>query len=255
MSGRHRTPGNHRGLAAAVVAGVLALSGTVSVGFALAEQRLPTQVPLAAADTDAVPTPGSLPASQRPRAAPTSAAPVGLVLPPSAPVALAVPAIGVKSRLLHLGQTADGALEVPGPGPAYDQAAWYRYSPTPGVLGPAIISGHVDSAANGPSVFFRLGSLRPRDTIHVTRADGSVAVFAVDQVRRFHKKGFPTQLVYGDTDHAALRLITCGGEFDRRSGDYLDNIVVMASLVRSSGGPASAKVPQPGRREPLRDTP
>jgi sortase (surface protein transpeptidase) len=119
---------------------------------------------------------------------------------------------------------------VPAPGPDYDRAGWYRYSPVPGALGPAVIAGHVDSAAVGPSVFFRLSSLRPGDTALVTRTDGSVAEFAVDGVRRYPKGQFPTELVYGDTDHAALRLITCGGAF--ANGHYFDNIVVRASLVR-----------------------
>ena len=149
----------------------------------------------------------------------------------SVPVRLDIPAIGVKTPLLSLGQTATGAMEVPAPGPHYDEAGWYRYSPTPGTLGPAIITGHVDSAAHGPSVFFRLGDLHPRDSVRVTRADDSVAVFTVDEVRRFSKTSFPSALVYGNTNHAALRLITCGGPFDRASGHYRDNIVVLASLT------------------------
>ena len=64
----------------------------------------------------------------------------------------------------------------------------------------------------------------------VTRTDGSVATFEVDEVRLFRKKAFPTELVYGNTDHAALRLITCGGPFDS-AGHYRDNVVVLASLV------------------------
>ena len=151
------------------------------------------------------------------------------MLPASAPLALAIPAIGVRSPLLHLGQTAQGSLEVPAPGPHYNDAGWYRHSPTPGSLGPAIIVGHLDSA-QAPSVFFRLADLRPQDTVLITRTDGSVATFAVDDVRRYPKERFPTQLVYGNTDHAALRLITCGGAFDD-SGRHLDNIIVLASLV------------------------
>lgn len=149
----------------------------------------------------------------------------------SAPTSLVIPSIGVRTSLLRVGQAADGSIEVPPPGPTYDLAGWYRYSPTPGSLGPSVIVGHIDSAKNGPSVFFRLGELRPRDTVSVTRADGSVAVFAVDDVRRFRKRDFPTALVYGNTANAALRLITCGGPFDRTRGEYLDNIVVTASLV------------------------
>jgi sortase (surface protein transpeptidase) len=90
--------------------------------------------------------------------------------------------------------------------------------------------GHVDSAKDGPSVFFRLGELRRGDRVAVTRADDSVAIFVVDEVHRYAKNDFPTDRVYGDIDHAGLRIITCGGAFDDAAGHYLDNIVVFASL-------------------------
>jgi sortase (surface protein transpeptidase) len=216
--------------------GVLVLSGATCIGVAVTHQRHPQEPPLSAVASFA--PPARLPPSagrQLPTAA-TVPRVLGPVLPASEPLAIAIPAIGLRSPVLRLGQAADGSLEVPAPGPHYDEAGWYRYSPTPGSLGPAVIAGHVDSEAAGPSVFFRLGSLRPRDTVLITRADGSVAVFAVDAVRRYPKSRFPSQLVYGDTNRAALRLITCGGPFDRGSGHYLDNIIVLASLVRAGGG-------------------
>lgn len=158
---------------------------------------------------------------------------LGPTLPRSKPVTLDIPSIGVHSVVQDLGQTAAGALEVPAPGPHYNEAAWYRYSPTPGSLGPAILLGHVDSAADGPSVFFRLGELRPGDRVSITRADASIAVFMVDEVHRYAKDDFPTELVYSDIDHAGLRIVTCGGAFDDSTGHYLDNIVVFASLAGS----------------------
>jgi len=241
---------------------MLAMSGLTCIGFALTHQDHAPQPPLTAASsidpaehhratplrrpTTAAPRDkaggrhraASAPhAESRPRyAASGDPSAVGPVLVSSTPRRLVIPAIGVTSSLLHLGQTAAGAIQVPSPGPDYNRAGWYRYSPTPGSVGPAVIAGHVDSAADGPSVFYRLGALRPHDRILVTRADGSVAVFAVDAVRRYTKKAFPAKVVYGDTDRAALRLITCGGPFDRSTGHYLDNIVVLASLLRSTGG-------------------
>lgn len=101
----------------------------------------------------------------------------------------------------------------------------------PGQLGPAVIEGHVDSAAAGPSVFFRLGAPGPGDQAEVLRADGTTAVFTVNAVRRYPKDRFPTEGVYGSTNHAALGLITCGGPFDRTSGHYRDNIVTFAHLT------------------------
>ena len=157
------------------------------------------------------------------------------MLPPPAPkpLSLQIPAIGVRSPIHALGLADDGTVETPAPGPRYNHAAWYRHSPTPGSLGPSILLGHVDSAAEGPSVFFRLGELIAGDRVLVTRADDTVAVFRVDRVRRYAKSDFPADLVYGNIDHAGLRLVTCGGAFDSASGHYLDNIVVFASLVGS----------------------
>lgn len=235
MRPAHARRRSFREVTAAVATGVLALSGLTCIGVAMGNQQDAPQPPPPVADALGSPAREPTPASQRPSPVTTAPPVVGPVLPSSVPLALSIPAIGVRSPLLLLGRTADGALEVPVPGPHYDDAGWYRYSPSPGSLGPAVIVGHVDSAADGPSVFFRLGDLRPRDTVLVTRTDGSVAVFAVDDVRRYPKARFPTQFVYGNTNHAALRLITCGGSFDRASGHYLDNIVVTASLVSGAG--------------------
>jgi sortase (surface protein transpeptidase) len=107
---------------------------------------------------------------------------------------------------------------------------WYKYSPTPGELGPAIIVGHVDSY-KGISVFWRLRELVPGDTIDITRADGSVAKFQVNSLQQFDQTNFPTQAIYGDINYAGLRLITCGGTFNRKTGHYDHNMVVFASLA------------------------
>lgn len=162
-----------------------------------------------------------------------SSAAVASTLSRSRPLRLDIPSIDVHSAVRHLGQTPGGALEVPAPGPHYNDVGWYRHSPTPGSLGPAILLGHVDSAADGPSVFFRLGELRSGDLVSVTRADNSVAVFRVDEVHSYAKDDFPTELVYSDIDHAGLRIVTCGGAFDDSTGHYLDNIVVFASLTHT----------------------
>jgi sortase (surface protein transpeptidase) len=118
-----------------------------------------------------------------------------------------------------------------------DEAAWYKYSATPGQIGSSVIEGHVDSY-QGPAVFFRLGALRPGDAIDVTLADGVTAIFRVTGVREYLKSEFPATAIYGATDYAALRLITCGGVFDYATGHYLSSTVVFASLTSSR--PATA---------------
>ncbi len=148
----------------------------------------------------------------------------------SLPVWLSIPAIGVNGPLGEVGRNPNGTIQVP---PLYarpSEAAWYRLSPTPGALGPAVIVGHVDDYL-GPAVFFHLGALRPGEQVDVRRADGTVAVFRVDGVRRYAKTAFPTAAVYGTTRAAALRLVTCGGAFDAATRHYLDSIVVYASLA------------------------
>jgi sortase (surface protein transpeptidase) len=156
----------------------------------------------------------------------------GPVLARSLPLRLAIPAIGVQTTVQQLGLDPDGSVQVPPLG-RDSHAGWYKYSPTPGELGPSVILGHIDSAAYGPGVFFRLGDLRQRDRISITLADHTVAVFEVERVVEYRKTKFPTLAVYGNTDHAALRLITCGGTFDPARHSYESDIVAYAALVSS----------------------
>jgi hypothetical protein len=148
----------------------------------------------------------------------------------STPVRIRIPAIGVDSGLMDLGLQSDGSLEVP---PEGFPAGWYTDAPTPGELGPAIIAGHVDWEGS-PGVFFALRDLTPGAEVTVAREDGRTALFRVTSVEQFPKGAFPTDAVYADIDHAGLRLITCGGSFDRQARSYSDNIVVFAALVSSA---------------------
>jgi hypothetical protein len=150
----------------------------------------------------------------------------------SPPVAVDIPAIGVDSSLLRLGINADGTMRVPSLTTQASKAAWYKYSATPGQIGVSVIEGHLDSYL-GPGVFFRLGALQPGDRVNVTLADGVTAVFRVTGVRQYLKSQFPARTIYGATDHAALRLITCGGAFDNVTRHYLRSTVVFASLASS----------------------
>ena len=164
---------------------------------------------------------------------PTTAPPATLELPAAAPVSLTIPAIGVSSPLSSLGRNSDGTVEVPSLEDPDAGAGWFRDSPEPGSVGPSVILGHVDSRQFGPGVFYDLGDLQPGDTVEIGRDDGTIAVFAVDSVETVPKSDFPTLQVYGNIDHAGLRLITCGGSFDESARSYRDNIIAFASLVSS----------------------
>lgn len=136
----------------------------------------------------------------------------------------------MESDLIDLGLNADRTVEVP-PLIKNDPAGWYKYSPMPGDVGPSVILGHIDSAAFGPGVFYKLGALVTGDTITIERPDKMVAQFKVTQVNQVAKDDFPTQAVYGNTPDAQLRLITCGGTFDPATRNYQDNVIVFAALV------------------------
>jgi Sortase domain len=223
---------------AAVAAGIgLIAAGGIVLGVAVAEQHQHAPQPtLAQAGTTSTTSAaqGSIPAPRRPLR-PGAAGVHGPVLARSLPVSIAIPAIGVRSAILYVGRNPDGTIQVPplNDPPITNDAAWYEFSATPGQPGPSIIEGHVDSASDGPSVFFRLGALDPGDLVDVTLADRQVTMFKITGVRLYPKDRFPTSAVYGDTGYAALRLITCGGGFDRRDHRYLSNVVAFASLVSS----------------------
>ncbi|WP_433605298.1 class F sortase [Dactylosporangium sp. CA-139114] len=200
--------------------------GTVTAAALLALAACST--PPAAPDTEAAP------AVTRTAPAPPSADAVqeltsGPLMVSSPPVRLSIPELGVTSNLIGLATNPDGTMEVPGDA---STVGWFTGAPTPGALGPAVLAGHVDWKGD-KGAFYRLATLTAGDEITVTRLDGSQAVFAVTKVERHPKDQFPTQAVYGPTDHAALRLITCGGEFDAAAGHYRDNIVAFADLKQA----------------------
>lgn len=162
---------------------------------------------------------------------PSPQAIVGPTLDRSKPISLSIPAIGVEQAdLAAYGTDSRGAIDIP-PATGGVPAGWYTGSPTPGQPGPSVIVGHIDSAADGPSIFYHLAELRRGDSIRVTRSDDTVATFTVDSLESYPKEQFPTQRVYGNINHAGLRLISCTGAFDAALGHYEDNLVVYAHLT------------------------
>jgi sortase (surface protein transpeptidase) len=149
----------------------------------------------------------------------TTAAPSQL----GAPTWVTIPAIGVDSRLVGVGLKPDGAMQTPD----FGTAAWYDLGPKPGAPGPAVVLAHVDSKANGPDVFYRLRELKPGDQVTVHYPDRTIT-FAVTAKEQTAKTQLPAAKIWNDAKTPVLRLITCGGAFDRKAGSYLDNIIVYA---------------------------
>ena len=176
--------------------------------------------PAAAAYLPPVPPPGSV-----------FADPLGA----SPPVHIDIPDADIHADLMTVGMQADGSLGVP-PLNQAQRAAWYDKSPTPGEAGPSIIDAHVDSRETRGfrGAFYNLGEVQPGEQIEVTRADHIVVTFTVDSVQQAPKDKFPTSRVYGSVPYAALRLITCGGDFDYTTSSYEDNTIVYAHMTDTS---------------------
>jgi hypothetical protein len=182
----------------------------------------PPPIPPAWAAGHSAAPPRHLPAGQS-RAA-------GHRLSSSAPVAIQIPAIRVRAKVVALGLSRNGSISVP-PLKTPFETSWYDGGPAPGAPGASVILGHVDAARVGPAIFYYLGNLRPGNRIYIQLRNGRTAIFEAYSVAEYRKTSFPTAKVYGYTSWPTLRLVTCGGDFDPRTGHYLGNTVVFASYV------------------------
>lgn len=151
-------------------------------------------------------------------------------LPTAAPSSLRIPKVGIDAGFVPLGLNADQTIQTP---TVYDKAGWYKYGPSPGEIGPAVVVGHVDSPTS-PAIFWRLDELGLGDIIEVERSDKTVARFKVTKIKQVPRNNFPNQEVYGSINYAGVRLITCAGQFDRKVHRYTHNLVVYGSMINSS---------------------
>lgn len=154
-----------------------------------------------------------------------------LSLPKATPMKIRIKKANIEANFeAPLGLKESGEIETP---ESYETVAYYKYGPTPGEIGPAVVLGHVDSF-EGPAVFFSLGQLTEGDQIDIERVDGTIATFAVTSMERRPQRDFPTASVYGDIPYAGLRLITCTGIYDHGELRYSHNLIVYAALVATS---------------------
>ncbi|WP_260475874.1 class F sortase, partial [Streptomyces sp. WAC 06725] len=157
----------------------------------------------------------------------------------SRPLRVRIPSLGVNAPLTGLGLDENGSLATPPEGDR-NLAGWYENGTTPGTTGTSLIAGHVDTRS-GPAVFYNLGALKKNHTIEVVRADGRTAVFSIDAVEVYDGNDFPDKKVYGPADRPELRLITCGGGFNKARQEYLGNVVAFAHLTATKREPGKHK--------------
>lgn len=142
------------------------------------------------------------------------------------PARLVIPSIGVDASSVD--------LDLRGPEPEvpsnFADVGWYTQTRLPGEIGPSVIAGHIDSE-RGPAVFHRLDELGVGAVIEVHGADGQVRTFEVVGSGQYLKTALPEEVFGFGESVPELRLITCGGVFDRATGHYQDNYVVFAKEV------------------------
>ncbi|MFJ8053392.1 class F sortase [Streptomyces luteogriseus] len=196
-----------------------------------------TPAPRTPAPRTSNPAKPARPAAAAPRPAPKPAAPAvrkprppaGLrPLPRSRATRLLIPYLRLDAPVMDLGLDRDRRLTAP-PDDDPRLVGWYRHGASPGEQGTAVAVGHLDTDS-GPAVFAGLPELKRGRIVKARRADGRIAVYTVDKIKSYEKAHFPSQEVYGARGRPELRLITCGGSYDRRKG-YSGNVVVFAHLT------------------------
>ncbi|MDQ2756834.1 MAG: class F sortase [Actinomycetota bacterium] len=239
MTDMSRRGGRRGSIAAAAASAALLVMGVFALVLGVKGQDGPPAPALSAATaprapsprtTQPTPPPGTTtPAQSATPPAAQPAARLGPFLPASQPTRIEIGSIGLRTTsFVPLQLASDATITVPG---TADEVGLYENGPTPGQLGPAVLAAHVDSK-KGPGVFYRLGSVKVRDTVTVSRADGRTLTYTVDKVATYPKDAFPTDAVYhGSFTRSEIRLVTCGGPFDKVK-HYLDNVVVFGHLTR-----------------------
>lgn len=170
--------------------------------------------------------PASSPAAARSTAG-DSAVPA---LDRSAPVRMRIPSIDVRGKLVRLHLRADrSTLRLPRDP---HRAGWFTGSATPGEVGPTVVVGYIDAGPRGPGVFRRLARLDVGDRAYLTRRDGVIVAYRVDEIESYRPAKLPIQRVYGRGDRPALRLVTCGGALHHE--DRPTNVVVYGHQVEVS---------------------
>ena len=166
--------------------------------------------------------------------------PVGLNPPPLLrtrgvmPLAITIPNAAVDAEV-EIVQIVDGVMQNP-TGPWV--VSWYEQTAKPGAGGNAVMSGHVDYWDVGPAVLYNLRNLVEGDEMFVTAADGTRITYQLQWMRTYEMATITAEQIeeiVGPTDSEALTLITCGGEFNYETGEYLSRTVARAVAVDIQG--------------------
>jgi len=188
----------------------------------------PAAAPAASPETGVAAVPDGVPA---PSGTPAEAASPGATLTPAPdrsflPTTLLVPAIGVAAPVVPTTADDKGALVVP-ENPR--DVGWWSGGAAPGApYGTVLMAGHVDSAEKGLGSLVDLSRTPVGAVVTVTGQRGTSAAYRVVARRSYPKATLPWRDLFRQDVRARLLVVTCGGEFDRRTGHYERNVVVFA---------------------------
>jgi LPXTG-site transpeptidase (sortase) family protein len=146
---------------------------------------------------------------------------------PPPPGRLIIHSIGVNAQVLGVGVDKDGNMGVTNE--SYD-VGWYKLGTVPGEPGDAVIDGHLDWYDTSRAVFYNLRSVSNGDDIEVQRLDGVTKHFRVTSVKSVAYNASVPGL-FANSGTPRLTLITCGGPWSQKLGQYLQRVIVDATLV------------------------
>jgi sortase (surface protein transpeptidase) len=235
--------------AVAILIGSIAVCGTALMGaastaspdvtsIAARTSKVPTATTTATTDVqpsaDAASDTGrSQPSSTTMPAPTTTIAPIVTYLadisvlapiPVAAPTRVIITALDIDGPVIPVGVNAASQLDVP---PDARTLVWYRHGPSPGAPGSAVIAGHLNWRGT-TGLFARLDEIPVGATITVVYDDGSQQDFIASAVELVSKPAVAVNGIFAREGESLLRLITCGGEFEKEVRSYRSNVVVTA---------------------------
>lgn len=148
---------------------------------------------------------------------------------PDLPQQIIIPKLYVYARVRSM--SVNDKNELQAPGNIYD-AGWYNASAKPGSgagSGAMLIDGHVHGPSQ-PGVFVNIKKLVAGDDIQVLRGDGKTFHYSVVKVQNVDAANLDigASLTSATPGKPALNLITCGGPYDKQTGEYTQRTLVFA---------------------------